>query len=492
MPSNYVFRVAPDTWEKIKALAITKFAARTVSPPSKYVLGRLEVPNDIGRIVLNYFTSYKLVIQGRPNSAKMNELAKRIQDLFQILEERTKEAPYYELPKEAEVSKEIFVGLDEAGAGETFGSLFLCCAVLERKNLQHAKGLLGQRNIRELEYDEIINLYNATKDLFTFKAKQYSAYEVDIYKKNVLLDRGYIELLSSLNIDYSKACVVIDDYGVQYELNEFLKKLEAKGPQIIVAKQADEIYASAKLGSLVARKLRVQEVKKIGAENILADLDNKKTVKPGAGAPSNPATSEWLILYRKQYPYSEFPYWVRRKWDNVKRIEETFPKKPLHLVFECSLCGKKLNNLKMRYDGTSTRLTCSCCGGEIPKQDFQSAAQKISLVVDTSALLTRIISKDLQSTGYFEGFTFILPSLLYEELDSKQPDLKRGGQAEIRFIVSSQSISHREIDVDNYRDVTKDKKFISVMAKEGAAIITMDRTLATFSELGHLVFEIQK
>jgi hypothetical protein len=39
--------------------------------------------------------------------------------------------------------------------------------------------------------------------------------------------------------------------------------------------------------------------------------------------------------------------------------------------------------------------------------------------------------------------------------------------------------------------VQKDKKFMSVMVQENAAIITMDRTLAMFSELGHLVFEVQ-
>ena len=39
-------------------------------------------------------------------------------------------------------------------------------------------------------------------------------------------------------------------------------------------------------------------------------------------------------------------------------------------------------------------------------------------------------------------------------------------------------------------DVPKDKKFMSVLAKQNAAIITKDKNLATFAELEHLVFEI--
>lgn len=492
MPSNYVFRIAPETWEKVKAIAMAEFSANMLSYVDKYVLDRLEVQDDSGKLTLTYFTSYKLVIQGRPNSAKMNSLAKRIEESFSIAEEKTKEAPYAEHPKEEHITKETMVGLDEAGAGETFGSLFLGCAMLYRKNLRHARGLLGAKNIRQLDDDAIHNLFNATKDLFKFAAARFSAYDVDSYNKNVLLDRGYKALLSKIQseVDYADVCVIVDDYGIQYELREFLKELEAKGCQVIVAKQADEMYACAKLGSLVARRLRVQEVERINAENVLADLDHNKTVKPGTGAPSNPNTEEWLTLYRRQYPYSDFPSWVRRKWENVKRVEKSLPKKPLNLVFECKLCGNKLNRLKMGYDGTSTRMTCGGCSREIPKQDFQAEARKISIVVDTSALLSRIISKDLKSTGYFEGFTFILPSVLYEELDSKQPDLKKGGQAEIEFIISCESISHRKVDVDDYRDVAKDKKFMSVMARESAAIVTKDRNLATFSELGHLVFEI--
>jgi ribonuclease HII len=491
MPSNYVFRIAPDQWEKVKALAIAEFSARTLSYVDKYVLDRLEVQDDFGRLTLTYFISCKLVIQGRPNSAKMISLAKRIEESFSIAEEKTKEAPYVGLPREGEITKEIHIGLDEAGAGETFGSLFLGCAMVEPKKLQHLRGLLGKKNIRELDEDAILNLANATKDMFKFRVKRSSAYDIDSYNKNVLLDRGYKELLTQIDIDFSKACVVVDDYGVQYELKEFLKGLEGNGSQIIVAKQADETYACVKLGSLMARKNRVLEIQRINAENVLADLENRKRVKPGTGAPSNPATFEWLSLYRNIYPYSDFPAWVRRKWENVKRIEEQLPKKPLHLIFGCSVCGRKTNNLKIRYDGTATKLTCGECSAEIPKTNFQTSTQRISIVIDTSALLTRIVSKDLKSTAYFEGVTFVLPSVLYEELDSKQPDLKKGGQAEIEYLITCPTISYKIVDVDDFRDVQKDKKFMSVVAQENAAMITMDRTLAMFSELGHLVFEIQ-
>jgi len=118
--------------------------------------------------------------------------------------------------------------------------------------------------------------------------------------------------------------------------------------------QDDEIHACAKLGSLVARKNRILDIQRINAENVLGDLANKKRIKPGTGAPSNRATHEWLSLHRKICPYSDFRSRVRLKWQNVKRIEEELPKKTLHLVFECNACGKKTNNVKIRYDGAVT------------------------------------------------------------------------------------------------------------------------------------------
>jgi uncharacterized protein YacL len=115
------------------------------------------------------------------------------------------------------------------------------------------------------------------------------------------------------------------------------------------------------------------------------------------------------------------------------------------------------------------------------------------LIIDTSTIISGMISKDLNTSGFLKGCEFILPSVIYDELDTKQPDLKEGGGREIsrlRSFSEKEEIKFRQIDVENYHDIEIDKKLMKLLVSEAGVLITKDRNLANFSKIGSFAIHV--
>lgn len=404
---------------------------------------------------------------------------------------QTKVAPI----DETTISNEWFIGCDEAGVGETFGSMFLGCVLISKDKLSNVQAILGRKNIRELSHSDIVNTFNAIKNNFSYKLHKYSATEIDEMSKNVLLDRGYIQLIKNYS-NTPKACIIVDDYQVKSELRIFQKYLESQGHTVIIKTKADENYTACKLASLVARKARSEELEHISKTEFLIDPITGERILPATGAAANPLTEKYLVAYRKQYPHSEFPSFVRKKWQNVAQIEEKYPKKQSTLLLSCELCNNIINRIEILYSKESgTRFYCTRCFGLISVSHFRSKMQKISIVLDTSSLISRIVTKDLDSNQYFRNNIFLLPSFVYEELDTKQPDTKRGGHKEIAELNDKRDngiIGFEEIKTDYMSpQLITDKKIISLLADKNAAILTKDANMASFASIDHFSFMVK-
>jgi len=396
---------------------------------------------------------------------------------------------------ETAISNEWFIGCDEAGAGETFGSMFLGCVLVAKEKLSDVQAILGKKNIRELSHKEIVNVFNAVKNNISYRIHTYNASEIDEMSKNVLLDRGYIQLIKNYG-STPNACIIIDDYQVKGELRSFEKILEQQGHKIIIKTKADENYTACKLASLVARKARIEELEHLSKTEFLIDPDTRERILPGTGAASNAMTERYLISYRKRYPYSEFPSFVRKKWSNVVNVELQYPKKQSSLILTCEQCTKEINKIEILYSKESgTRFYCTNCFGLISVSHFRKIMQKISIVIDTSSLISRIISKDLNSNQYFQNNNFLLPSFVYEELDTKQPDKKKGGHNEIAELNDKKHngiISFEEIKTDYMgHELIVDKKILALLADKNAAILTKDANMASFASIDHFAFIIK-
>jgi len=272
-----------------------------------------------GKTSFIFYNKGKLMIQASPTNtiyaSIVNEITKSIS------KQPTKKKVQTFLKDESDLISDYYVGCDEAGAGETFGSMFLGCASISKPNLERIQVFLKGRNIRELTKSEVFQIYDKISGLFASKIKIYQASEIDEGSKNTLLDRGYIEIITKIIEGKSKLSVVIDDYGVKRELKEFCNSLKMKGAEVIIIHKADEQYTACKAASLVARKARIEEIDQNNEKYSFVNEAGEKII-PGAGSASNENTKRYLMEFKKKFSNKEYPPFVRRKWKNVKDVDK--------------------------------------------------------------------------------------------------------------------------------------------------------------------------
>jgi len=240
-----------------------------------------------GKINFTYYNNGKFMIQSSPTNSVYVSIAQEISKSLSITPYEKEEI----IPKEeSELISEYYIGCDESGAGESFGSMFLGCAIIPKKNLEPICDIVKGKNIRQLNQREVTQILNAISNKFESNVKIYSPAEIDAGSKNVLLDRGYIGLINSAIQGKSKISIVVDDYGIRHELQKYLNKISSENITVIVKTKADEEYTASKLASLIARKARMDEINHINNTNVLVDNDTKEMIIPGSGAASNKMT----------------------------------------------------------------------------------------------------------------------------------------------------------------------------------------------------------
>ena len=493
MDPNTVFDGINDSqFKKIKEMIDSQFKYKS-NELHQGVKESFIIDSTEGKISLTYYNKGKVMLQSSPSNTVY---AKLVADLANTLsKDPTKKVEV--IPKEEnELISDYYIGCDESGAGESFGSMFLGCAVIHKDNLESICNIVKGRNIRELSQQEVNEILNAIENKFDSDIKIYSPSVIDDNSKNVLLDRGYKDLISKKLGGKSNVSVIIDDYGIRYELTSYVNELKKKGHEIIVKTKADEQYTACKIASLVARKARMDEIENINKTNVLVDNETKDMIVPGTGAASNPMTEKYLAMYRKKMPDAEFPSFVRRKWANIRKIEQKYPRRIVGLFVICQHCTKELRRIDVTFDKNhGSRFYCPLCSNLISIQNFRAYFTKNVIVLDTSTLISRILSKDLKSNQYFKDNDFLLPSYVYEELDTKQPDIKRGAQKEITELVAQKSkcvIGFDDIDTHLIaHGVPNDKKLLKVLDVRNACLLTKDMTMATFAEIDHFVFYVK-
>jgi len=485
---NFVYEnIETETYKKIRSVLCSNLGNPQVENVN-HCNETLKFNTSKGSMNVRYYKTNKLTFQGKLD---IDNLLKEINDKFGINPKDSSQ----EISIEEEIHKEIFIGFDEAGRGETFGSLFLGGVKIEKKNIQYLRNMLKNKDVSKMRQTQIENLFNAIKDKFFYLIKQISPGEIDSLQINIILDRGNIELLKELSKEPEKEAFFLDDYGIGYELRDKLTKLKGDGSQTFILSGADIKYLASSLASLVARRARLLEMERLSKENVIINPDSGEKITFENGSPSNPETDNYLISYRKLFPFSNFPPFVRTKWGNVREIERRFPKKQASLSFTCKYCHKNGYKICLIYNHQKycTECFCSKCGKEIDSIELRGFFKDKAIVIDTSAIISRIISKDFQTSLHFEGSQFVIPSMLYEELDSKQPSFKAGGTKEIealRKFSEEGKMNLVDFDIEDYSDVANDKKFLRVMRAKNGIMLTKDWNLASFSEIGDFVIHI--
>ena len=312
-PYHTFKNISPSVYEEIKNFIKLKYRIKVLPKTSPGLKEYFDILYE--SIKVHYYTNEKLLFQSSPTNKSYAKLVFDIDTKFSLntmdeMDQKTTKIPS---------GVKYFVGCDEAGAGETFGSMFLGCVLVDAENLKNIQQIFDIQNIKELSEYEIIDKFNKIKKYCKIFVKKCEASEIDETNKNTLLDQKYSELLSGAISGKEKLCVIIDDYGIKRELKSFLERLRSNGNTVLLENKADEKYAVCQAASVVARKERLEDVRNFNKNSGVQD-ESGKTVYPGTGNASNPQTAEYLEAFMKRYPSKELPSFVRRKWSNVKKL----------------------------------------------------------------------------------------------------------------------------------------------------------------------------
>ncbi len=453
-----------------------------------------------GREAVITLFSKKLIVQSSPEFQDLNRLLNLVSKYFQPEKTETRPQDHIDLK---EVDKEYFIGLDESGAGECFGSLFIGMAVLDRNTLFGKMKYITPSDAKNFSLDEISALNSesnkVSKEKLKKKLKNVPPVEIDRTNKTILLDENYISLLEEEKDILKDSCIILDNYGIGTKLKNFFQKIQDEGTRILLVHNADTYYLPPMFASIFARKARNTEISNLKRENTLIDPDTGEIVQLTSGNASDPETDKWLYAYRKLHPSSKFPSFVREKWANVRRALVEYPVREIMPTFKCNNCNKDSLKLQIEYVKASnkTHMLCPNCRTIVSIEEFNKflgQKQKI-IVIDTSAIISRILSKDLLSSGYFIGFKVLLPTYIQTELDKKEPDKKRGGDNEIETISKHKikgDIEFQEIYTEDIPNLKNDNKLIYVARKYGAMALTQDALQGAMStvSVGTFVFQV--
>jgi ribonuclease HIII len=312
--SYHTFKnISPSVYQEIKDFIKLKYKIRILEKTSPGLKESFNILSE--SIKAHYYTKGKLLFQSSPTNKAYAKLVFDIDIKFSLntLDEIKQK------PTVITSDVQFFIGCDEAGAGETFGSMFLGCVIVYAENLKIIESIFDTPDIKDLNEHEILDKYNKIKKCCKISKIKCGASEIDETSKNTLLDQKYEELLSEAISGKQKSCVIIDDYGIKRGLKSFLKNLESKGHVVIVELKADEKYLACQAASVVARKERFEEIQNLNREFNVQDKSGR-TIYPGSGNAANPKTAEYLEAFMKLYPSKDFPPFVRRKWSNVKKL----------------------------------------------------------------------------------------------------------------------------------------------------------------------------
>lgn len=491
--SNYVFEnINEEDCKKILSLLKSNFP--NISDRSTpHCMKSFQLSYGSNRITFDYYNSTKLMIQG--NCFELEGCIEKINSKLNLFPSNNKKEEKRQQITlgESRIDAKSFVGFDESGKGECMGPIILGAVKFEKKKLNFLKSRLGKKDIKKLSWEEIVKLYNSLVENFEYKIRRINSRDIDNKNINTLLDEGYSKLISKISKSPKEEAFFIDNYGVSWELNEKLNKLKLEGAKIILAEKVDVNYVAGALASLVARKNRNAEMVILSKENILpGDVGDIIKFKSGA---VNEETEKYLERYRKLFPYSDLPDFVRKSWANIKRFEEKNPKKEFNLTYKCNGCGyeSRIVCLEIKQGFNESEFFCSSCGQLIKKEEINGMIRKRPIIVDTSTILSRTITKDLNSGSYFEGCSFVLPSSIYEEIDTKQPYLKVGGTREIdelKKLSNEKVINFNYHESEDHSDIPIDKKLIRVVRSQGGIMLTKDSNLASFSLMGAFVIRV--
>jgi len=411
-------------------------------------------------------------------------------------------------------SKDFLIGLDETGKGEIIGHIILAGVILPKEIFHKLDLIVGTADTKKRHdftyWDNVFKRIDSLRTLgFNFIMETIPPWEVDKYNINKIMDIVYQRILSGFfrKVEMNKCRIVIDDYGVGPTLRRFMKFLEKQGAEIIVTHNADENYLEVRLASLISKRRREEFIKRINE-----DPDFQiNGLSIGSGNAGDLQTVNWL---KKWYQNKrEWPWFVKRSFKTVREIEgkTTEIKKQIPPIRESLLSKEfieKFNEGRLSIEALS--IVCPNCGSVNKSMSFavfeKENGNKVSgmkcpsckklveyagmtlryycgyVVPDSSIIRRGLISKDLESSRFFEGFTVILPAVVRKECDTEAGKRELGRIADFasKGRIRLETIGKIE-EIKTLSSLQRDAIITDIALECDAILITADNSMKAYS-----------
>jgi ribonuclease HII len=393
--------------------------------------------------------------------------------------------------------KHFLIGLDETGKGEVLGHCILAGVLFPSSLLKEIDYILGSSDTKKRRTTQYWNglfleLDRMKRKGLIFLIEKIPPWHVDKYNVNKIMDVVYQRILSQLMREVKpKDCrIVLDDYGIGSNLLKYLDFLESQGAEIKVEIKADEKYAEVRLASVVAKREKEKVMEAINKTYAI----NGYSV--GSGNANDPVTLKWIERWKETG--KPWPWFVKQSFKPigkpVKKMEPPIRHDLLSqdskILFDEGKLSIESLNILCPHCGNilkSCKITPSEEGGLVgrcPNEDCNKIISNLNttllyycgyIVPDSSVILAGVISMDLDTKRFFDGFTFVLLPEVRKECDSP------GGKKEFEKLGNFASIGRINlIDFDtkkiNYNgSLPKDEIIVNVAKKINAIIYTRDR-----------------
>lgn len=208
------------------------------------------------------------------------------------------------------VSNKIIAGVDEAGRGCVFGSLFLCAFAIDDAKQEELRAL-GARDSKVLSPQAREKLYAKLIKMGDYAVVEYSAEKITrLMRSKVSLNDAEAamaaEALSQLHPKPKKVFVDSPD-SIAWKFERRIRKFWGKTDiEFVCENKADAKYPVVSAASIVAKVLRDVQIERLHEEIGFF----------GSGYTSDSRTVEFL---EKNYDRMDVQKHLRHEWKNVKK-----------------------------------------------------------------------------------------------------------------------------------------------------------------------------
>lgn len=393
-------------------------------------------------------------------------------------------------------NKEFLIGLDETGKGEILGHCVLAGVLFPSTIVTEIDYSLGSADTKKKKtvtyWDNLfLELDKLKRKGFIFVIEKIPPWHIDKYNVNKIMDVVYQRILSQLirKVEPNRCKIVLDDYGVGFNLSKYLEFLSKQGAEVRVESKSDDKYIEARLASVIAKREK---------EKVMEAISKGFSINGcpvGSGNAGDAVTLKWLKKWKETG--KPWPWFVKQSYRTIKKTIKKIDPPIRHeilsqdskklfdegklsiesLSIACPNCGSLIRSAKITPSekGTIARCPNEECNQVIHNLNTTLLYYYGHIVLDSSVVLSGTVSKDLETKKFFEGFNFVLLPEVRIECDNS------GGKKELEKLANFSSIGRINLidfdteEIRNGKNLPVDEVIVNSAKRLNAVLYARDR-----------------